>query len=77
MNPATALDKTSVPALSIAPEDLMSLDLTPEEGFLITRIDGRMTLGELIKISPMPAEQAERAVSKLVAGGHVTLTPKA
>jgi hypothetical protein len=68
-----ALDLEAVPRPTRPLEQLTALDLSPQEGFLLTRMDGMTRLADLVKISPMPAADAERAIARLIAAGHVKL----
>ena len=45
------------------------LDLTPEEGFVLSRVDGSTSSGEIAKLSPLGEEQTLRCVYALVAAG--------
>lgn len=46
--------------------------LTPEEGFLLSRIDGATTLRQLAQLTAMPVEQVAGIVAKLETAGLVT-----
>jgi curved DNA-binding protein CbpA len=45
------------------------LELTPEEGFVLSRVDGSTSPGEIAKLSPLGEEQTLRCVYALVAAG--------
>lgn len=72
---ASGLTATAVLALNVAPEAITSLQLTPEEGFLLMRIDGSYDLSALIKISPLDPLDAQVVLWKLFRDGHIVLKP--
>ncbi|HSM13752.1 MAG TPA: DUF4388 domain-containing protein [Thermoanaerobaculia bacterium] len=43
-----------VPILAAPMEELSKLDLSPQQGFLLTRIDGATDLASLVKLGPLP-----------------------
>ncbi len=47
------------------------LDLTPAEGFVLSRVDGATSSGEIAKLSPLGEEETLRCVYALVAAGIV------
>jgi len=55
------------------------LQLTPEEGFVLSRVDGATSPGEIAKLSPLGEERTLRCVYALVAAGilevQVAATP--
>jgi hypothetical protein len=51
----------------------MKLPLSPQEGFLLTRVDGHYDIQSIQKISPMTALEALLVFYKLLAAGHVIL----
>jgi len=55
-----ALDPTKLPS---------DLDLTPAEGFVLSRVDGATSPGEIAKLSPLGEEETLRCVYALVAAG--------
>lgn len=64
---------SAVPKLEAAPDELTGLDLTPQEGFIVSRIDGRYDLHSIIKISPMRPLDALVVFWRLQQAGHITL----
>ncbi|KAB2963593.1 MAG: DUF4388 domain-containing protein [Thermoanaerobaculia bacterium] len=56
----------SVPVLAMPMEELTRLKLSPQEGFVLTRIDGTSDLGSLIKLAPMPPLDAQLLVWRLI-----------
>lgn len=67
------LDIDSVPVLERGVEELTTLKLSPEEGFLLTRIDGATTIQSLLKISPIDRLDAQLVFFKLLKEGHIRL----
>jgi hypothetical protein len=47
-----------VPQILKSLETITSIDFTPNEGFLLSRINGIWDVGSIIKISPMPESEA-------------------
>jgi len=45
--------------------------LTPTDGFLLSRIDGRLTIREVLSLAPVSAEDAERSLFGLLCTGTV------
>lgn len=64
---------TSIPALARTMEELTQLRISPQEGFLLTRINGSYDIQSLLKISPMPPLDAQIVFWKLVKAGHIRL----
>lgn len=57
---------TSVLELAIPLKDLTKLDLTPQEGYLASRVNGTWDIGAILKVSPLPEREALRAIRKLL-----------
>lgn len=55
----------------LAGVDLKQLTLSPLEGFLASRIDGRTTVAELSALTNLPAERVEVLLGQLVTAGAV------
>jgi tetratricopeptide (TPR) repeat protein len=47
------------------------IQLTPADGFLLSRIDGRLTAREVLQLIPLPAESVEHSLFSLLATGVV------
>jgi hypothetical protein len=57
---------------SLKPEvELLGLPLTPEEGFIVSRLDGATDLRGLCLVTGLPAERIEAVLERLVALGAV------
>ena len=67
---------TAIPKLAIALEDLTASKITPQEGFMLTRINGSYDLQSIVKISPMPQMEALLVFWRLLKAGHITLEEK-
>ncbi|MEE2775669.1 MAG: DUF4388 domain-containing protein [Acidobacteriota bacterium] len=67
----------AVPRVSITPEDVAGLRLSPEEGFVLSRIDGTYDIESILKISPMPRLEAQLVFRKLLKAGHIHLSQDA
>ena len=67
------LDLLGTPKLERDVEELTSLKLSPEEGFLLTRIDGNTSIQQLLKISPLDPLDAQLVFFKLLKEGHIRL----
>ncbi len=67
------IDPAGVPVLVTPPAELSSVDLSPEEGFILSRINGQSDLASILKISPLPELDARLVVWRLVTAGHVRL----
>jgi hypothetical protein len=63
-----------IPVLRVSLEKLMGQDLSPEEGFLVSRVNGTWDLKSIITISPMREVDALRALKKLRERGIIDLT---
>ncbi len=70
------LKDDAVPVLERTFEELTSLDITPQEGFILTRINGSYDVQTLLKISPMPALDARLVLFRLLEAGHISLRPR-
>lgn len=60
------LGDSRVPKLRKPLEELAELDLSPNEGFIISRINGTWDIGSIVKISPMREIDALMIFKKLV-----------
>lgn len=54
--------------------ELDTHDLSPQEGFVLTRVNGRYDLRTICRITPLPILEAEVAVWQLLQRGHIKLT---
>ncbi len=56
----------AIPHLACSLNDLATRNLSPEEGFLVSRINGKWDINSIIKISPIPEERAKMIFAELV-----------
>ena len=58
--------KEDVPVITIGPDALARLNLYPMEAFLLSRIDGRLTVRDILRITPMSEFDGLRAFKRLL-----------
>jgi hypothetical protein len=58
------------------PEELPDLALTPQEGFILSRINGSYDVETILKITPLPKLEAQAVLWRLLEGRHVRLERK-
>jgi hypothetical protein len=63
----------SVPALAISMDQLTQIKISPQEGFMLTRINGSYDIQSILKITPMPQLDALLVFWKLKKGGYIKL----
>ncbi|HUP24224.1 MAG TPA: DUF4388 domain-containing protein [Thermoanaerobaculia bacterium] len=73
---ADGVKQRYIPILLTPLEDLTSLPLSPEEGFILSRIDGRTTVEGLLKVSPLDRLEGLILFHRLVAAGYVGVGEK-
>jgi hypothetical protein len=71
-----AMRPTDVPKLARPFEELSKLRLSPQEGYVLSRIDGRQDLRSLLRLGPMSPLDMQLLLRKLVDAGHVRLDAK-
>lgn len=64
---------SSVPRLSASMENFTASKITPQEGFMLTRINGSYDVQSILKITPMPQLDALLIFWKLAQAGYVSL----
>ncbi len=64
---------TTVPKLKCGMDELTQLSISPQEGFMLTRVDGSYDLKSILKMSPMPPIDAQMLVWRLKILGHVSV----
>ncbi len=64
----------SIPKLARKMEELQTLKISPQEGFMLTRISGTYDIQAIVKITPMPQLDALLVFWKLAQAGHITLS---
>ncbi len=63
----------STPKLNVDLNDITNLDITPQEGFILTRINGTYDLKSILKISPMQQLDGLLVFWRLMNAGHIRL----
>jgi hypothetical protein len=69
----TGLTDDAVPALERSLDTLANAGLSPEEGFVLSRVNGQADLASIVKISPLPELEARLVFWKLVGAEIVSL----
>jgi hypothetical protein len=64
---------TTVPKLAMPMDQLMGLDVSAQEGFILTRVDGSYDLKSITKISPMGELDILVLFWRMKKDGHVTV----
>ena len=67
------IELTAVPRVSEDIEDFSALDISPDQGFILSRINGSMDIQTILKISPMPQLDALLTFWRLSQAGHIQL----
>jgi tetratricopeptide (TPR) repeat protein len=70
---ASGVKLTSVPSLAISFDQLTSAKVSPQEGFMLTRLNGSYDIQSILKITPMPQLDALLVFWKLNKGGYIKL----
>lgn len=68
-------DLTRVPAMTASMSELSSADLDHRTAFLLSRVDGTLSLDDLLDVSGMPRIEALRVLSRLVLRGILQIAP--
>jgi hypothetical protein len=63
----------ATPVLEKTLENLRSTSFSPEEGFILSRINGTSDLASIVKVSPLPKIDSLLVFKKLVEDGHIRL----
>lgn len=63
----------AVPKLTRDMQELTQLQLSPQEGFILTRVNGTYDIRSIVKISPMPQIDALLVFWRLLEAGHIEL----
>jgi tetratricopeptide (TPR) repeat protein len=61
------------PRLKVAPDQLLRFDLPPEAGFLLSMLDGRTPVDELLAVSGLDAFEAVHLLVRLESAGIVEM----
>ena len=63
----------AVPVLKASFDDLRNMSFSPEEGFILSRINGSSDIGSIVTISPLSELDSLLVFWRLARGGHITL----
>jgi hypothetical protein len=63
----------AVPQLNRSVDELSTMKLSPEEGFILSRINGTYDVRAILKISPMPSLDAQLVFLRLLRAEHILL----
>jgi hypothetical protein len=69
--PHAKVPPSAVPVLSKPMEELMSFAFTPNEAFIVSRINGLWDVRSIARISPFPESEVLRVFAKLQASGVI------
>jgi hypothetical protein len=64
---------SAVPRLTARATDIDAIDISPQEAFILSRLDGVYDLQTLTKISPMPQLESQVVFWKLLQAGYIEL----
>ncbi len=70
---ASGVKQSAVPQLNVGLEELTSLDISAQAGFLLSRINGQYDIGTIHKISPISTLETEVVLWTLLEAGHIYL----
>ena len=70
--PAPKIPPTSIPILTKPMEELMSFAFTPNEAFIVSRINGMWDVRSIARISPFPESEVLRVFAKLKTSGVIS-----
>jgi hypothetical protein len=62
-------DDSDIPILAMSLDQLMTANLSANEGFLASRVDSLSTVGDIISISPLPPEECRAIFTRLLRKG--------
>ena len=62
----TVFRREDVPVVAIGMEALEGLKLTPADGFVVSRVDGRLNVAGIVRISSLPEVEALRILKRLL-----------
>lgn len=70
---AEGLKPDAIPRLKHTMEELAKLQISPHEGFILSRVNGTYDIQTILKISPMPSINALLVFRSLRTAGHIDL----
>ena len=69
----TGLTFDKVPQLAVSMDELTTLNVSAQEGFILTRIDGSYNLKSILKISSMPEIDALILFDRMLKAGYISI----
>jgi tetratricopeptide (TPR) repeat protein len=72
---ASGVTLASIPSLAISFDQLTTAKISPQEGFMLTRLNGTYDIQSILKITPMPQLDALLVFWKLKKGGYIKVIP--
>lgn len=72
----SGVELSAVPKISPTVTDVSQLDITPDEGFILSRINGAMDIQTIVTITPMTPLEAELVFYRLKNAGYIELEKK-
>ena len=67
------LSDNSIPKLKLSPSDLQNLELSPQEGFVLSRINGIWSIEQISKVCPFPPETTKGIIKILYSRGIIEI----
>ncbi len=68
------VEPAGIPALKVSLQSMQSMDFTPQEAFVLSRITGTSDIGSILKISPLPELEALVVFWKLLDADLIDIT---
>ncbi len=69
----TGLTSDKIPKLAVSMDELTTLNVSAQEGFILTRIDGNYNLKSILKISSMPEIDALILFDRMLKAGYISI----
>jgi hypothetical protein len=67
------VEAAGIPVLKASLQDMQTMDFSPQEAFLLSRITGTTDIGSILKISPLPELEALVVFWKLLDGDLIDI----
>jgi hypothetical protein len=75
--PVTRISLDTIPVLRISTDELTSMALDAQEGFVLSRVNGEWDLGAIVKLCPMTEQEVLFIVRRLLDDGVIELKERA
>ena len=69
----SGLTSEKIPKLAVSMDKLTTLNVSAQEGFILTRIDGSYNLKSILKISSMPEIDALILFDRMLKAGYISV----